>query len=330
MEKVVILSNSVGREIEKNVKVTAVRRLQDFEVISMLTSHNCNYFELVEKISRYSNHIFVDLEKKQPLDVDNKLDQAGNLYKRVLGSIQRLKVSRDLKIYPIKLNDLTVTATWTLLNSYYKDLSGLSMGLVGLGNIGSKLALTLTECGVSLKCFNRDKYKALSIMKSIVLTKPLHTIVSPDIVNCVSHAFVNTSGIILSCSDIGCDISSYIPLIKGEFAVFLIGHSLLKEHSLEKFRNNSIPIQRVDIGKQLLSYVKGTLSTETSDVFGSSDYLKSNYCSGGYLGDEGDIIVDRYDNPSWQYGVADGKGGIQYKYTDTQLSNLNDLDKLFN
>ena len=330
MERIVVLSNSVGRHIDHNVKATAVRTNNYFEVISLLTSHKCDYIDLVLKVSKITSHIFVDLEKKQPLDATTKSNQAGNLYKRVLEAIDKLGLQDRLILHPIKLNDLTVSATWSLLNHTYRDISGLSLGLVGMGNIGSKLALSLTECGVHLKCFNRDKYKALHVVNSIFLTKPFHTIVTPDLVTSLAHTFVNTSGIILACSELSEDISQYISLVKGRFSVFLIGHSLLKTNSLEAFQENSIHIQRVDIGSQLLSYVHGTLNTYSHDIYGTSPSLDTNLCSGGYLGKSGELIVDNHQSPNWLYGVADGLGGINYDYRKNDISGLSEIDQLFN
>ena len=54
------------------------------------------------------------------------------------------------------MNDITVDATWKLLVSDFNDISGKTFGLIGTGNIGSKLVGVLTESGVKLRCFNRD------------------------------------------------------------------------------------------------------------------------------------------------------------------------------
>ena len=80
MKRIIVLSNTVGRKFEKSVKTTAVRYFNDFEVISLLTSHECDYIKLIQKISQSSEHIFVDLEKKQPLNLENQFNQEVNLY----------------------------------------------------------------------------------------------------------------------------------------------------------------------------------------------------------------------------------------------------------
>ena len=83
MKNIVVLSNTVGRTFKNNVKVSAVREFRDYQLISLLTSNECDYSKLVKKISNISSHIFVDLEKKQPLNLHDKIDQRGNLYNSV-------------------------------------------------------------------------------------------------------------------------------------------------------------------------------------------------------------------------------------------------------
>ena len=119
MKKVIVISNTVGREFSQSIKTTAVRYFEDYEVISLLTSHQCDYQKLLKKISNISNNIFVDLEKKQPLNLGNELDQGGNLFNSMLNAIKKENLSDQISLYPIKLNDITVDATWKLLNSIY-------------------------------------------------------------------------------------------------------------------------------------------------------------------------------------------------------------------
>ena len=74
MKRVIVLSNTVGRKFKNSVKTTAVRYFNDFEVVSLLTSHECDYLSLIKKISQNSEYIFVDLEKKQPLNLENQFN----------------------------------------------------------------------------------------------------------------------------------------------------------------------------------------------------------------------------------------------------------------
>ncbi len=330
MKRVIVLSNTVGREFSLPVKTTAIRSIGDIEVVSLLTSKDCDYIQLVEKIAKNSSYIFVDLEKKQPLNLRNQFNQGGNLFQSVFNAINKLNLNNELNLYPIKLNDLTVNATWKYLNKEYQDISGLKLGLIGTGNIGSKLLYVLTESGAKIRCFNRDINKALNVVNSVVLTKPKEVISSPDVVRSIEHTMVNTSGLLIACSNLSEDLSDYIYLMNKNFRIFLIGHSLLKKNSLKRFRDKNINIQRVDVGQELLNFVIGTLATDFYKVYGQKVYDGIRFCSGGYIGEEGDLIVDDFDKPKWYYASCNGFGGVNYSKDFKGLKSIDELDSFFN
>ena len=92
--------------------------------------------------------------------------------------------------------------------------------------------------------------------------------------------------------------------------MFVLGHSIFKESSLQYLSDSGIRIVRIDVGNTLLSYVIGTLSCDSYNVYGSTSGKGTNLCSGGYVGEKGDLIVDDYLNPKYILGVCDGKAGI--------------------
>ena len=330
MKRVIVLSNTVGREFSSPVKTTAIRSIGDTQVISLLTSKDCDYIKLVDRIAKTSNNLFVDLEKKQPLNLKNELNQGGNLFQSISHAINTLKLNNKLNLYPIKLNDLTVSATWKHLNQEYQDISGLKIGLIGTGNIGSKLLYVLTESGVKVRCFNRDINKALNVVNSVILTKPKEVISSPDVVRNIEHTMINTSALLIACSNLSEDLSDYIYLMNKKFRIYLIGHSLLKENSLKIFREKNINIQRIDVGKELLSFVVGTLATNVYEVYGKKVNNGISLCSGGYIGEKGDLIVDDFENPKWYYSSCNGLGGVSYSEEVEGIKSINEFDSLYN
>ena len=118
--------------------------------------------------------------------------------------------------------------------------------------------------------------------------------------------------------------------MKKDFSIYLIGHSILKEESLTKFRNKGVSIRRVDVGKELLGYIIGTLFASEYNVYGKKSIGKNNNCSGGYIGSKNDLIVDDFNNPSWFYGCCNGKGGVDYDNTNDLYKSLDEIDKFFN
>ena len=140
---------------------------------------------------------------------------------------------------------------------------------------------------------------------------------------------INSDGLILSCSDFDQDISDFIYLMKTDFKIYLIGHSLLKKDSLNILRGKNINVQRIDVGKELLAYIIGTIITNEYSVYGSSKYKGEFICSGGYLGNEDSLIVDDFRDPKWYFASCDSEGGANYKFND-KLPNLKIVDNIFN
>ena len=86
--------------------------------------------------------IFADGEKKI---FPKKSGAPGNIERRVR---ERVKKS---KVYIYKGNDLTVDSVDLIVSQYFnKDLRGVAgkkIGIIGAGNIGSKIGLFMTELG---------------------------------------------------------------------------------------------------------------------------------------------------------------------------------------
>ena len=192
---VYILSNTSSRKLRKPVQATAVREHNEYILVSLITNGEVSYNTLIEYIAERSNIVFVDVEKKRDLGVGLQEDFAGNLYKRVLEVKNDQNSSRsvqNLKIYPIKMNDITVEAVLRTCFNEYTDISGLTAAVIGIGNLGFKLSLGLTESGVHVKCYNRSKEKTFTATTAITYFKPKATISSPEACIEFLHSFLKT------------------------------------------------------------------------------------------------------------------------------------------
>ena len=96
--------------------------------------------------------IFADGEKE---NISKKNGAPGNIERRVREQIKKSK------IYIYKGNDLTVDSVELILSQYFnKDLRGIAgkkIGIIGAGNIGSKIGLYLTELGAKVYLNRRNK-----------------------------------------------------------------------------------------------------------------------------------------------------------------------------
>ena len=89
-------------------------------------------------------------------------------------------------------------------------------------------------------------------------------------------------------------------------------------------------MQRIDVGKELLSYVIGTLFTSKYNVYGNKFFGEQCLCSGGFVGNKDDLIVDDFNNPNWFYGFCNGSGGVHYKSNNNLFKSLDEIDNFFN
>ena len=172
---VYILSNTSSRKLRKPVQATAVREHNEYILVSLITNGEVSYNTLIEYIAERSNIVFVDVEKKRDLGVGLQEDFAGNLYKRVLEVKNDENSShsvQNLKIYPIKMNDITVEAVLRTCFNEYTDISGLTAAVIGIGNLGFKLSLGLTESGVHVKCYKEAKKKHLPLQLQLHISSP--------------------------------------------------------------------------------------------------------------------------------------------------------------
>ena len=78
-------------------------------------------------------------------------------YEKGLSENSPLREIENAKLFKFKANDITLEAVDTFLSYHFKSLEGINIAIVGLGNIGFKLALKLIERGANIKAYRRDQ-----------------------------------------------------------------------------------------------------------------------------------------------------------------------------
>ena len=152
--------------------LTPIRSCDFFVVCGCVIFEQSILTEIIDIIDGEVDYIFVDSEKKIPVTIHPKLNivETGNLSKICF---QKIKNSRILEYKP---NDITVNATWSFLSQKLNFLSGKKASILGSGNIGSKLALKLVECGVSVSIYRRNTHKGYGITQGLNFIKPENTV----------------------------------------------------------------------------------------------------------------------------------------------------------
>ena len=253
--------------------------------------------------------IFADAEKKIIPKKDGTL---GNIERCVREEIKKSK------IYIYKGNDLSVDSVDLIVRQYFnKDLVGVAgkkIGIIGSGNIGSKIALYMTELGAKVYLDRRNKKKLKCIVDAINYLKPINTKEKAIISNKLS-ASKNADVLIGSSNGKAVINSTMVDILKKNSIIIDAGKGTLTNDAIKRANDRKISIFRVDIFPSLEGLISKTFSMEKqiSKIIKKKRIENINIFNTGKLGSYGDLIVDDIDKISIVYGVCDGKGDFLRK-----------------
>ena len=185
--------------------------------------------------------IFVDAEKKI---FPKKNGAPGNIERRVREEIKKSK------IFIYKGDDLTVDSVDLIVSQYFnKDLRGVAgkkIGIIGSGNIGSKIALYMTELGAKVYLDRRNKKKLKCIVDAINYLKPTNTKEKAVIADKISAS--KNSDVLIGSSDGKPVINSkMIDMLKKDSIIIDAGKGTLTQEAIKRANDREISIFRVDI-----------------------------------------------------------------------------------
>ena len=299
----------IGTTVKKtDFYSSKVRISEHFCYIVAIVFSNKDCINLCKIIDGKVDVVFYDLEKKNTIK-SKKI--TFNLERSVKQFIYKSK------IFPYKANDIAIQAAETLIYSFYKKdsrgIGGKKVLIIGCGNIGSKLALKLTECGAKLFCHRRNKKSGKIIVDAINKMKPANTIEKATFVNNF-YNFIENSDIIINCS-------SKVNLIKKNFIscfaknqfILDIGKGMFAKKALEDLIKINKLVFRLDVTpgfNAFLTNYKSTRNIFERSNFGRNIIGKKTYISVGILGNKNDIVVDNPYKPKKVFGVCDGKGNF--------------------
>ena len=307
---------------------TPIRHSDTFSITGCILFKECDLQKVVEMVDGKVDYILVDSEKNIP-SLPEEMREAvttpstGDLSSYCFDSV------RYSKLYSFKPNDLTVNAVWSFLSHRLHILKGKTIAILGCGNIGSKLALKLVECGVNVHIHRRDHTKGHHIEQGLNMIKPLR----------VDSRVVFYEDKLAASRD--CDIiigaSNGIPLIDADILrsmqkntlIIDLGKNNLTEDALRFAGENAIEIYRADVTTALEGFIHETLRME---ALLSLSYSKKDlgYCTivgGGFFGRHGDIVVDKITEPTNIFGVAAGDGTMKKELDHNDLEKIDRLKK---
>jgi len=333
-EKKTVFSISTTAKQEESAYLTPVRICKDFVLAGCIIFDQKNLSSLLGKIDGKVDIILSDSEKVIPFHADELnyelVKKSGQLGEATISSIcfQTIKKS---KVFEFKPNDLTVNATWSFLSQRFRFLSGKKISILGAGNIGSKLALKLVECGAEVHLHRRDFYKGHHIVHGLNLIKPEGVIANIHFhQNIMQASFL--SDILIGASN-GHPVidSDVVNSVKKSCLIVDLGKNNLTKKAIKIAAQHSVEIYRTDVTPAIESYVHEVLKMQDilENSYGKKELDFCNIISGGFFGGLGDVVVDRINNPKRIIGVAQGDGALKKILNTNDKNNLKKIKSNF-
>ena len=241
------------------------------------------------------------------------------------------KTIKKSKIYEFKPNDITVNAAWSFLSQQLNYLNGSKICILGAGNIGSKLALKLAECGAEVKISRRSFQKGDHIVKGLNLIKPKNTTPKIQFYSDPLEAASGANALIGASNGFPVINEDIVKQLDQGCLIVDLGKNNLTEEAIMMATESSKNIYRTDVTPAIESFVQELLKT-ANVLEQSCGKRELDFCrivSGGYFGKKGDIIVDAIDNPKFVFGIAQGNGLLKQILSTSDKVKINKLKDIF-
>lgn len=282
-----------------------------FEAINFLVSNEQAAKECLKLLDNKVKYIFIDVEAKKNVDL-MKIAQ------------QMIKTS---KLVPYKPNDATLEACdLFILNYFHHFLHDRHLLIYGVGNIGTKLALRLAERGAKVYLYSRNVQKVESISTALNSILPKYT--GSKITPLQKISFSNYfDGIISFISAEEIIDEKMIPSLKNKAFVLDGGINNFSKGFYKKRTEKCLNCYRLDVRlgfAYTLLPLFDNVNVFLKEIQGREVIDGVVIVSGGVIGQDGDIVVDKVVNPTQIVGVANGLGGLKHAsdYTKEDQKNI--------
>ncbi|MCG1027067.1 hypothetical protein [Virgibacillus halodenitrificans] len=257
--------------------------------------------------------IFVDVERKKRI----------NLFEIANNTLTKSK------LVALKTNDMTIEACDALVRYHFQDdLREKNIIVIGTGNLASKITLRLSERQANVFILGRNEKKERLVTNGLNSFLPAY---SPKI-----KLLRNQNGSV--------QLDAIISFISGKFTE----ESLLNQHLrketfivdgginnfsggfIKRVIEQGMTITRLDVRLGLPYQFLSTSDFATNfftDVYGEKKWNEEYLVSGGFIGEEGAVIVDNIKEPVQIIGIADGMGGVKHNEKLTE-SNRESIRKI--
>jgi hypothetical protein len=312
IKKIVKLISSESKKMKKKsalVMITTIRKSKDeFVILPIRRTDNLVCATVAIYNLRSAKQIVNEFDGKIDyiiIDAEQKITGLKNIVKIII------KQTSQSEVLTFKSNDSTADATDSLISNLFFIPMDKKIGIIGAGNIGSKVALKLVERGydVSLSCRTLKESKKIALALNLIKPKNcLKKIIPKDSAtiakNC--HLLIGfTNGIPAITSDM-------VQQMKKNGIILDGGIGTIESEAISQALKKEIKIIRLDITPSFTSSMTLLFKTKNhlNEVFGNKKIKGIEVVSGGYYGKYGDVVVDNITKPTQLIGIADGRGDI--------------------
>ena len=330
--KKIVFSISTTAKQEQCPYLTPVRVCKDFVLGGCIIFDQKHLYSLLENIDGDVDIILSDSEKMITSHIktvnNGVVSQSSHLGEVTISNIcyQAIKKSH---IFEFKPNDLTVNAAWSFLTQRLNYLNGKKICILGSGNIGSKLALKLVECGAEVSIYRRNINKGKIIVNGLNLIKPERVANKIQFYSDAAKASSKADVLIGASSGSSIIDENIVKNLRRDCLIVDLGKNNLTENAIKIAIEYSMNIYRTDVTPAIESFVYELLKTQDNlkHSCGKKDLGFCNIVSGGYFGRRGDIVVDSIGNPIRVLGVAQGNGLLKPVLSAADKDNITRLKK---
>jgi len=294
-----LLSTTARQGRRDALRVTGVFSHQDLRVVHAVVHDWSTAEAVVKQVDGVVPYIGLDCEMKE--------DFGG---KSLLGLTSRIRQSEVLHLKP---NDLTADGVLALLLCEFGNaLIQKRILIIGVGNVGAKIAQRLVEIGCQAHCYRRNKQVAQWICQGINAVKPSFCAGNAEPVD--SKQIQGTWDIVLVCTPgtIGFTFQD-LAWVAPDGLVIDVGIGTLEPQALQGQHDGQTQVRfhRFDTASAILAHLKLALATRDQKTrMGRCEMDGIAFVSGGYIGKAGDVVVDNVNAPHFVLGQCDGKGGV--------------------